>query len=135
MGGNVTISLGYTVYLQSFSPFRHPSSFLRLLATMVWNWMCGAYFIRYVAVYLCPLFLLYFGLTRPFISFKNVVQNNARFSSVVMVGLLLVLVVGRQRDGHYCRSTFSNRNTACSFYSIFYVLCVWLDFSIWRGKR
>ncbi|MCB9983464.1 MAG: hypothetical protein H6861_07325 [Rhodospirillales bacterium] len=97
LGGNVTLSLGYTVVSSLLAPFIIPPAFALIghgdVELDVWHMfytLCGIIFI--------PVFL-YFVLTRPFAGFKQVVQANARFGSVALVGVMIILVVGQQREG------------------------------------
>lgn len=96
LGGNVTMALGYLVVSSFLVPFILPSAFVALgyegVQLDMWALfytLCGVIFVPVI---------LYFGLTRPFAPLKDIVRDNARFGTVVLVAGLIVVVIGRQRE-------------------------------------
>lgn len=95
-GGNVTIALGYTVISSLLAPFIVTAAFALVgydgVELDIWSLfytLCGVVFIPVV---------VYFTLVRRVVVVKEWVQEETRFYSTILVSVLLVIVIGKQRE-------------------------------------
>lgn len=94
--GNPTLSLSATVVTNLLTPIHVPLACFVLAGQNV-NLDMGEMFITLLFTVVVPI-ALYFGILRRFEPLKNQLKNNARAANTILIGLVITVVFGLQKQ-------------------------------------